>query len=218
MVGCPLSSKFSIVHNDLKPDNVLVTRAGSDGRWHLKLTDFGVATLQDIKRFSEFNISGKGFDGDSSTIAGSAMYIAPEVKPGQPPTRSADIYALGVILFQLLSGDFRRTPVPGWEQAVDDPLLRQDIALAVELDPILRLKSAVELATRLRTLDARREAERIRQEALKYSEELLRRNQRTRARRPYLLALFCQPCSWPYLHRMVLLEGGAGKTNGGGDQ
>ena len=185
-----LAHEFGIVHNDLKPSNVLVAKAGADALWHVKLTDFGIATLQDLKRFSEFDISGQGFDGDASTVAGSAMYIAPEVKPGQPPTRSADIYALGVIMFQLLSGDFRKTPVPGWEQNIDDPLLREDIALTVELNPILRLKSAAELATRLRTLGTRREAERLRQEAARVSEELRRRDQKSRVRRPYLQALF----------------------------
>ena len=80
--------------------------------------------------------------------------------------------------------------MPGWEQEVDDPLLRDDIAQSVELDSTLRLKSAAELAARLRTLDARREAATIRQEALRYNEELVKRDQRSRARRPYLQALF----------------------------
>ena len=186
-----VAHEIGVFHNDLKPSNVLVANTAADGSWHIKLADFGIATLQDARRLSEFDITGHGFDGEASdTVAGSAMYLAPEVKPGQPPTRSADIYALGVILFQLLSGDFRKTPVPGWEQTVDEPLLREDIAQAVELDPALRLKSAAELATRLRTLDGRRAAVHVREEKEKADEDLRRRDQRSRARRPYLQALF----------------------------
>jgi len=43
------------------------------------------------------------------------MYLAPEVLAGQSPSAGADVYALGVMLYQLLIGDFRKPLAPGWE-------------------------------------------------------------------------------------------------------
>ena len=80
-----LAHEVGVFHNDLKPANILLARTGEEGSWHVKLTDFGISTLQDPRRLSEFDITDHGFDGDVSTSAsGSAMYLAPEVKPGYP--------------------------------------------------------------------------------------------------------------------------------------
>jgi hypothetical protein len=65
------------------------------------------------------------------------------------------VYALGVILYQLVVGDLNRPLVPGWERAVPDPLLCADIALATDGDPARRLGSAGDLAGRVRGLAAR---------------------------------------------------------------
>jgi len=81
------------------------------------------------------------------------MYLAPEVLSGQFPKASADIYSLGVMLYQVIVGDFRKPLAPGWEAGIDDPLLREDIADAACGDPARRLKTAAELAERLTNLD-----------------------------------------------------------------
>jgi hypothetical protein len=83
-----------IVHRDLKPSNILVRDDGV-----IKLTDFGIA-----KVFSGTSLTQTG------GVVGSAEYIAPEQAAGKPTTKRSDIYSLGVILYQMLTG---RPPFEG---------------------------------------------------------------------------------------------------------
>jgi len=77
-----------VVHRDLKPANVLVHLPGQT----VKLADFGLARAEDSAQ------TGTGI------VVGSPAYMAPEQLAGNLPTPSTDLYALGVMLFQLLSG------------------------------------------------------------------------------------------------------------------
>jgi class 3 adenylate cyclase/tetratricopeptide (TPR) repeat protein len=87
-----------IIHRDLKPENVLLTPDGA-----AKLTDFGLA------RAAASRITAEG------AIAGSVLYLAPELALGQPFDGRADLYALGVILYELVT---HHLPFTG-----DDPLV-----------------------------------------------------------------------------------------------
>ncbi len=194
--------EVGILHNDLKPTNILITPSAKDlSRWQMKIGDFGVAWLSDPGRIAKLDVTIQGFSGNGFgvNLVGSALYLAPEVRPGQTPTTKADIYALGVILFQLLCGDFRESPAPGWEKRIADPLLQQDIAETANVDPSLRFDSAADLAKRLRSLEHRRdranqqEAERRKQlELIGTAERQKRDAQRQlaadRARRPWMIA------------------------------
>ena len=93
-----------------------------------------------------------------SSNSGTPLYLAPEVAAGQSATIRSDVYALGVTLYQFLVGDFSRPLAPGWEQDIDDALLRQDIADAANGDPARRLDSATALAERIRSLATRHES------------------------------------------------------------
>ena len=84
------------------------------------------------------------------------MYAPPESLADKPHTVQGDVYALGVLLYQVVVGDLSRPVGVGWERDVKDELLRQDIAACVDFDPARRLSSATELADRLDRLDARR--------------------------------------------------------------
>src|SRR5262245_37097163 len=83
-----------IIHRDLKPDNIFLTEIGGDPDW-VKVLDFGVAKLADT-------------DGGTLTqtgmIFGTPKYMSPEQAEGRPIDYRADIYALGVVLYELLVG------------------------------------------------------------------------------------------------------------------
>jgi serine/threonine protein kinase len=135
-----------VVHRDLKPGNLLVTADGT-----LKLLDFGVAKLVDR------------VPGAEATIAHHRLYTpeyaAPEQIRGETTTTAVDVHALGVILFELLTG---RRPFGGAGQeatAIEHLVLRQDAPRPSSLitrrpDPLLRRAAESRRATpaQLRTM------------------------------------------------------------------
>jgi DNA-binding winged helix-turn-helix (wHTH) protein/tetratricopeptide (TPR) repeat protein len=150
-----------VLHKDLKPGNVLIHAESDPSAPRAQLTDFGSARLLDPGQLEALGITRLGYtrtqdhvDGDSTS--GTPLYLAPELLAGHAPTLRSDVYALGVLLWQLVIGDLRRPLAPGWERLVDDPLLREDIAACIDGEVSRRLDSAAELARRLRSLDARR--------------------------------------------------------------
>jgi eukaryotic-like serine/threonine-protein kinase len=93
-----------IVHRDLKPDNVILT-PGADGP-RVKLIDFGAAKLMETAAmaFGDVRLTKRG------TTFGTPRYIAPEQARGGAVDGRADLYSLGVMLFEALTGD---PPFPG---------------------------------------------------------------------------------------------------------
>jgi beta-lactam-binding protein with PASTA domain len=84
-----------VIHRDIKPANVMVTRDGK-----LLVMDFGIARL----------ISGPETAPQTSAVLGTASYLSPEQAQGQPVDARTDIYALGVVLYEMLTG---RPPFTG---------------------------------------------------------------------------------------------------------
>lgn len=180
-----------VLHKDLKPANILVS--GDGDALHVRLIDFGSGRMLDPERLEELGITQFGLTATQNLSAdsssGTPLYVAPEVFAGHAPTAQSDVYALGILLCQMLVGDLARPMASGWEQQVDDEQLREDIRLATDGDPSRRLASAVELASRLRNRGLRkREALRAREDE---AQARLAREQlaRSHARRPYLVAL-----------------------------
>jgi non-specific serine/threonine protein kinase len=180
---------MAVLHKDLKPANVLM-RLDAAGRPAIILTDFGSGRALDPARLDAFGITRPDPEttGPDSS-GGTQIYRAPELAAGGAPTVQADIFALGVVLFQLAAGDLQQPLAPGWEELIPDPLLREDIAAAAAGDPARRLADAAALAHRLRALPERRAARARAAEAAAEAVRIRRALDLARARRAPLLAL-----------------------------
>jgi serine/threonine protein kinase len=146
---------LNIVHRDLKPENVMLVEKGND-RDFVKVLDFGIAKVP----FDEISERGSIRPGQKITKAGMVFgtpeYMAPEQALGQPVDGRADLYGLGVILFEMLAGvrPFNSaTPVGMLGQQLSLPVPRvADRAPGVTVPP--------ELEHLLQTLLAREASER----------------------------------------------------------
>ncbi len=87
--GTVKAHQLGIIHRDLKPQNILVTDSGI-----AKIADFGIASMQSLAQVTQTDV-----------IMGSLHYLAPELARGEKATNQSDIYALGIVLYELLRGE-----------------------------------------------------------------------------------------------------------------
>jgi serine/threonine-protein kinase len=82
-----------LLHRDLKPENIFLLEGSSD---RLKILDFGIAKPLDA--------TGSGMTTLDGALLGTPRYMSPEQLRGEPPTTAWDVWALGVIAFEMLTG------------------------------------------------------------------------------------------------------------------
>jgi eukaryotic-like serine/threonine-protein kinase len=92
-----------VIHRDIKPRNILITDSG-----HIKVTDFGIARAAEATTVSDF--------GD---ILGSAKYMSPEQAAGDQVGPASDLYSLGVVLYEILTGTVPYAVDTPWDVAVE---------------------------------------------------------------------------------------------------
>ena len=148
--GLDYAHRSGVLHRDVKPGNLLRSKDGV-----VKLADFGIAKLPS----EESSITQVG------SVLGTAAYLAPEQASGQESTARSDIYSLGVVAYQFLSGRLpyeaqsitelalkqQREAPPLLDQLNPDisPELAAAVDRALELDPQARYATAEEMRTAL---------------------------------------------------------------------
>ncbi len=145
--GLTAAHEQGVLHRDLKPANVMI-----DGRGRARITDFGLAVVAEELR------------GDD-VMAGTPAYMAPEQLTGKEVTQRSDIYALGLVLYELFTGkrvfeaqsinellalhEKSTPPTPSSHVKDIDPLAERVILRCLEKDPKARPASAVQVALAL---------------------------------------------------------------------
>ena len=154
-LGLGAAHRRGIVHCDVKPQNILVGRDGS-----IKLTDFGIAIMYRGVNAERLT--------DSDKTLGTVQYYSPEQALGEIVTPAADVYALGIVMYEMLTG---RTPFDGNSpiavalQHVHDqpvppsqlnptipPALEEIILRCLEKVPEMRFRDGSQLARALEAL------------------------------------------------------------------
>ena len=135
-----------IIHRDIKPQNILVHSEG-----HIKVADFGIA-----------RVAGTGTLSRSDSVMGSVYYFSPEQAKGGEVTEASDLYSVGVVLYEMLTGQVPfdgDTPVAVAMQQINGtprpvrslrpdvpPAMEKVVVKAMEKKPEMRYQSALEMA------------------------------------------------------------------------
>jgi serine/threonine protein kinase/Tol biopolymer transport system component len=159
--------RSGIVHRDLKPGNIMITKSG------IKLLDFGLAKFQSsnadqvISSLSALATHTKDLTAEG-TILGTLQYMSPEQLEGKDSDARTDIFALGAVMYEMLTGKkafegksqtsliaaiLEKDPIPMTEiQPMTPPALDRIVRKCLEKDPDQRWQSAADLASELKWL------------------------------------------------------------------
>ena len=134
--GLEYLHESGFLHRDIKPANVLLAMRQIGNRPRAKLTDFGIASLIGVPEGGEF-------------VTGTAAYLSPEQVEGADPTAASDVYSLGLVLIEALTG---RVAYPGG--------VEESAFARLDHDPVLPADVPDGLTRLLRSMTARAPASR----------------------------------------------------------
>jgi serine/threonine-protein kinase len=142
--------KNGIIHRDIKPQNILVQSEG-----HIKVADFGIARMANSSTLTK-----------GESVMGSVHYFSPEQAAGENVAETSDIYSVGVVMYEMLTGQvpfdgdspvavamqhLHNMPRPISDLSPDVPAaIAHVVMVAMEKEPSYRYQSALEMATDLK--------------------------------------------------------------------
>ncbi len=154
-LGLGAAHRRGIVHRDVKPQNVLVSRDGS-----IKLTDFGIVSVYKDMNAERFTTTGM--------TLGTVQYFPPEQAQGEIVSPAADVYALGIVMYEMLTGHppfdgdnavavamqhIENPPIPPSQFNPSIPAALEEIILrCLEKVPEMRFRDGSQLARALESL------------------------------------------------------------------
>jgi serine/threonine-protein kinase len=142
--GIGYAHRAGLIHADVKPQNILIT--GSDV---VKVTDFGIAQALSVAQQME----------RQNIVWGSPHYFAPEQATGEPPNTASDVYAIGIVMFEMFTGKLPYSGADQQELAMAHireqvpHVMEQNPNVPVHLDRIIHKVMSKEPAQRYRTAD-----------------------------------------------------------------
>ncbi len=102
--------EHGIVHRDLKPENIILTQKGSKGDF-VKVLDFGIAKRDESSDAQDAKLTRQGM------VLGTPPYMSPEQFTAQPLRATSDVYSLGIVVYEMLTGQLPFVASTPWEWA-----------------------------------------------------------------------------------------------------
>jgi serine/threonine protein kinase/formylglycine-generating enzyme required for sulfatase activity len=151
--GVAAAHRQNIVHRDLKPLNIMICE-GMPVAEGLKILDFGLAKIKSGELLGSF------VQAKTTGLMGSPFYMAPEQWSDEEPDARADIYSLGIILYQMLGGDvpFKGSSIPSIMKKhlteSPPPLKSMGVSIPPEIEAVVRHALAKEVGERTPSVEA----------------------------------------------------------------